>query len=655
MNSKLMIFFACMILLSFSIAAALPAAIDQYNDIPPPPPQQDQYLDRYHGIRGAIDIKTVSEETDLRDEFTSWDGKLALKTTILVTKIGKENGRGYLEFETGDQGVEPGTGTDQDSPRRIYEGESITGLTGRNNWEYRKLSVKLDYVMEIQGSGNLPPMYLARTRLVYGEQIAKYRVGPDLTVSGISINNINPKEGEAIRGNITFKNIGNETSEAASMKYFFDTEREPYVLYINLPSMQPGQSISWMFYGGPFEEGQHTFTAIADVGKNIEELDETNNELSMEFHVYGDVLPADLEVTSVEFEETNEHTANKIKVIANVKNLGDEFNEETVISLYDNGELVETQDFAPIRGNDTQIIEFLWTIKGGTHNLSVVVAENTLSREMSTANNANDRTYVKEHTDCKKLYIRGAGINAGPYTIYLDKITDNPTETNKTPTQKKPLISGTATLKLKIGESEQTLDLLQGTETEFGNTVNLFSCSGHQGITDPPYWVELDADPLSGTGTPPDLTVTNIEFSNNQPRTEEEVAVTVTVENIGDEESNYCLMDFLVDGIPQKPFDVMRIPAQGKMYYSTQWTATEKGLHQMEFYVDSANAVEESNELNNVLKKTIQVKEKEPANITTGTTPPTTATPPADTTPNTTTGGFDPLKAVWEFFFGPAK
>ncbi len=155
-------------------------------------------------------------------------------------------------------------------------------------------------------------------------------LGPDLTIKNIKIydeygeqNNIFG-EGEIVKIKAFLKNLGNENATDVNVMFYYDSKDEQHFIgskqYDSISKYQKYPSVEWDTKD--VTPGNHAIIVIADKGKQVDELDETNNELSTDVMVH-DTSPAkngkDVLITEV-YYHTHARINNEFITIYNPTN-----------------------------------------------------------------------------------------------------------------------------------------------------------------------------------------------------------------------------------------------------------------------------------------------------------------------------------------------
>ncbi|MBS7281355.1 MAG: PEGA domain-containing protein, partial [Candidatus Freyarchaeota archaeon] len=105
----------------------------------------------------------------------------------------------------------------------------------------------------------------------------------------------------------------------------------------------------------------------------------------------------------------------------------------------------------------------------------------------------------------------------------------------------------------------------------------------------------------------PELTPTSISWTPTTPTVGERLSITVALKNVGDVASATCKGALLVSGSQVALVSIPRLSPGESRNMTLEWTPSVEGLHELTFYVDYYNDVEEGNESNNVIIGNLKV------------------------------------------------
>jgi len=112
----------------------------------------------------------------------------------------------------------------------------------------------------------------------------------------------------------------------------------------------------------------------------------------------------------------------------------------------------------------------------------------------------------------------------------------------------------------------------------------------------------------------PDLKITRIELSNQNPSEKELITINVFISNSGDMPANNVGVGFYVDTVfVSNSTPILILPAGKEVVVAFVWYAGS-GTHTLKFVANYENNINEPDEANNIKTQTVNVKGEEPWN-----------------------------------------
>lgn len=178
---------------------------------------------------------------------------------------------------------------------------------------------------------------------------------------------------------------------------------------------------------------------------------------------------------------------------------------------------------------------------------------------------------------------------------------------SKNGTGNEVLISTTSVLDISANGSNQVSVLWLPTETgDHTITVRVAHYLSENNTSNN----EANKSISVGSGVPvPDLTVTDVRFSNSHPAEGDNVSISATIKNNGAASAADVSVTFYIDGQYFAGQGITSIDTVNVATVGVQWTAVS-GDHLINVTVDPNNKVMESNENNNWYTKTISTSQK---------------------------------------------
>ena len=206
---------------------------------------------------------------------------------------------------------------------------------------------------------------------------------PDLLVSDISWFMENPLNSDAVAISITVKNQGTDIAKNSRLIYLIDTTEN---VTMDIKPVPAGGSyiltITPLLKAGP-----HTITIAVDTGKQVIELDETNNEKSLTFST----IAPDLIIKSISWSP-KAAAGEKITITVTIENQGKEKTPKSRLDLNINGSPVQQVVIDEIGVGAAVSQDFSWVALAGPQEISAYVDIEGLVLESNEANNTRSRT-----------------------------------------------------------------------------------------------------------------------------------------------------------------------------------------------------------------------------------------------------------------------
>jgi len=427
------------------------------------------------------------------------------------------------------------------------------------------------------------------------------RYAPDLSVSSadISFSDFNPSEGQTITIFATVHNLGEKSAESITVHFYDDIARigETQISYISHDSYGKA-SIEWTAEG----EGFHLIKIVVDPSNNIIEIDEENNEATRSIQVgeiphfagmvvYGSVTPNETRtgcsVTIQGYAEYNTTYGAGEPVAGAEVTIGIiGWGQETTYTIKDgtfNGDI-----FAPhIPENYTVIVTvtdytFWETIERGLVITQEVGTDLTLSRhDISFSPFDPIENEIVKIT--AKIHNVGTDNVSDVLVIFYD---DGEPIANRTIHQ------------IPRGESRDT-NLSWNATLSGWHTIRV--------VVDP-YNTTAEFNENNNKASKniwiypalPDLTPTNIDFSDSTPLVNQTITISANVLNNGGIEARNVLVSFKDGDQSSGNTTIPMIPGKRESRTaSINYTFTTSELHVINVTIDIENRIAEADEANN--------------------------------------------------------
>jgi len=211
---------------------------------------------------------------------------------------------------------------------------------------------------------------------------------PDLTVTSIVVSPEQPHAEEASTVTVTVKNIGRADVDMFTVRLNVNGVA---LQTLTVDGLTVNQTRTVTFTWTPTAQGTYTLTATVDPEDAVEELVETNNELSESVTVLPKLLP-DLTVafTSLpsEFVEGTQYT-----ITVTINNIGTASAGQFTVELKANGVSVGTQTVSSLAAGASTTVSFTWTpASAGQYTLTATADSENAIAELNENNNSATQT-----------------------------------------------------------------------------------------------------------------------------------------------------------------------------------------------------------------------------------------------------------------------
>lgn len=425
----------------------------------------------------------------------------------------------------------------------------------------------------------------------------------NLIIEGLSIDPENPKPNSEVTVNALVKNMGTAASEPTELTYEIG-ELDPKTEKVD--KIDPEASSSVSFKWTPDKEG------TVNIKAKVEDSEKTIQV------VVAKEKSSNLAIKSLSINPENPKTNSEVTVSSSVKNEGTEVSEPTNIIFTINGD--EKKEVVPeIEAGSEQSISHKWTTSDKEETVTIKAAlENVENSEKEiTVEIAGEPTGDPlPDLIIEDLYPESSTQpEAGKPLNFTVKIKNEGTATASSSTAKYSF-NGTSEGEVSIPElsagsstsagfsftpgNEENINVLVVADS--GNTVNESNEENNE-----------MSKVINIKNELPDLKIESISMSPEEPHPGENITFTVTVKNDGYAAAGSSEINYYIKGNNEDYTGVTSVPAlaAGESGVGTFfWTPGNQGQIEIKTVIDSGNAVSESDETNNELKKTETVYEE---------------------------------------------
>jgi len=414
---------------------------------------------------------------------------------------------------------------------------------------------------------------------------------PDLIVKSITWSPDNPSRGDSIVFSITIKNQGSLESNTAKLQFYIDGISRGSQ---DVAGIDPGGAITttcnWIAMSG-----QHIVKAVIDESNNVKESDETNNELEMNFST---LLP-DLTIQSIAWSPEDPSNNDEVTFSVNVTNQGSGRADPCFLAYYIDGIYKTIIPVTSINATSSNNVTFTWLATDNAHEFKAIIDYN---QEVTESDETNNEKTVSLSTLPPDLVI--SDLTWLPEDPAVgDNVTFNATIENQG--------GGTAAASRAIcyidGQGMGYLnipEMVSGNETTV--TIPWIAVNGSHTISVVAdcdnQLIESNEDNNKLTKTipiiPPDLVITGIIFSPENPAIGDTITFQTTLKNQGSGiAENFKVAYFLDDTLLNKE-TIYHLEYDTSANTTCTWKS-QGGRHIFKAFVDCDNSIAESDENNN--------------------------------------------------------
>jgi len=207
---------------------------------------------------------------------------------------------------------------------------------------------------------------------------------PDLVVEYLEVEPPLPVAGYNATLEVGIKNNGTAGSISCDGMFLIDSYT---TIYVNIPGLNPSESIEIKTNYSFEESGTHNVSFIADPHGKVDEIFEDNNDISIDV----EAIPGDIDLEAYKLEIKSDFLAvgGNATIRPFIRNLGKNRSISCVGTLYVDGDVLQNFSISPIRANGIYAdVEIHWTPKEmGTHNLTLWVDSTEIITEENETNN----------------------------------------------------------------------------------------------------------------------------------------------------------------------------------------------------------------------------------------------------------------------------
>jgi len=420
---------------------------------------------------------------------------------------------------------------------------------------------------------------------------------PDLIVKSITWLPENPSRGDAIVFNVNVKNQGGFESHTTKVQFYIDGIFRGSQ---DVAGIDPGGTITTTF-NWIVMSGQHIVKAVIDESNNVKESDETNNELEINF---SPLLP-DLFIPSIVWSPEDPSNYDEVTFSVNVTNQGSGRSDACFLSYYIDGLYQSLIPVSSINASSSTNLTFTWLATDNAHEIKAIIDCN---QEVAESDETNNEKTVSLSTLIPDLVV--SDITWSPEA---PAVGDN--------------VTFTATIKNEgsgRSEASRAVCYIDGQGMGYLNTPPMIS--GNETTMSIQWWasngshyisviadcdnqmVESNEDNNKLTKTfsvtPPDLVITDLTFSPENPAIGDTITFKTTLKNQGGGTAeNFKVAYFLDDTLLNKE-TIYHLEYDTTANTTCTWKS-QGGRHIFKAIADCDDNIAESDENNNEYSITV--------------------------------------------------
>jgi subtilase family serine protease len=431
---------------------------------------------------------------------------------------------------------------------------------------------------------------------------------PDLTVTNLTWEPLNPSKNDTVTFTTTVKNQGTGRSDACQMAYYIDGDYKSTITVSPL-DIDTSSNVTFTWVA---QTDMHSVKVIIDFHNMVAESDENNNEYSASFQT----TPPDLTISDITWDPIDVGIGDEVTFTVTVTNLGTGRAEASRLGCYVSTSYTGYVSIPKIEAGASYNATFKWTAPSGIYTVSAAADSDNQVVETDEENNRANRT-----------------IPIVPPDIYIPDVAWDPLN---------PAIGDTVTFSANI--SNQGNGRASSFHVAFYiDDVLLFtdfvaSIPADGSIIVPFTWKALNGrhtmkaiadydealletdemnNETSVVVTPlmPDISVGTITWSPAEIKPGDKTTFSIDIDNDGTLAADASRVTYYIDGLVVGYADIDRLEAGGQTTEYLTWDVIG-GNHKITIVVDSNDKVFELDEGNNTKEVSIPLPDLTITDIT---------------------------------------
>jgi len=413
----------------------------------------------------------------------------------------------------------------------------------------------------------------------------------DLTIQSITWSPEEPSRGDNVVFSIVIKNKGNCQSGFTKLGFFIDGNSRGYQ---DIQGIKAGGTAT-VTYNWTAQTGQHPARAIIDEIGYVTESDESNNELTVTFST----LPPDLIIDAITWSPEHPSKSDIVTFTTTVKNQGSGDADSCNLVFYNRGTIQPSLQVSSLAAGASVNVTFTCKALYNSHDIEIVVDFYEKVTESDENNNVAKVTFVTMVPDFTVQNITWSPADAAvgdtvTFTVTFRNQGSGDAETSRAAFYLSGHYLGYISVPAIDADDEAT-----GTfqwVAEGGTHIIYIVANYDEKVVEST--IENNRFEKTIPIIPPDLIISNIEWTPENPAIGEDVVFTVIVENQGGGVAENFRVAYYIDDELITSGHVERVTASVSANTSYTWKS-ENGVHRFKAVVDYDKYIPETDETNN--------------------------------------------------------
>ncbi|OGO30532.1 MAG: hypothetical protein A2Z29_11165 [Chloroflexi bacterium RBG_16_56_11] len=423
--------------------------------------------------------------------------------------------------------------------------------------------------------------------------------GIDLVVENISLSPANPVIADTVSITVTIKNSGTELAPDSYVVCYVDAS----ILSTQAVAPLAAGTMTTKTFTWQAQPGLHTVKATADSSELVPETDETNNTRTFTFTT----LAPDLFVESLSWSPVNPSRNDKVTFSITVKNQGNAKSAQTNVNFFIDASSKGYQNIAALDPETAATVTYEWYAPSGQHDLRTVVDESNIVKESDENNNEYSLAFSTYPPDLIIQSITWSPQNPSKN----DQVTFTITVKNQGNGR-----SDSCFLGYYFDEQYQAAfpiaSLAAGATAQLTVTKTITATSHSLRAVIDLYKEVLESDNDNNESnvrietSAPDLVAKDLTWIPSNAGVGDTLTFTATIKNEGIGRAEASHVAYVIGGSFWGYADIAALAA-GAQATTTFQVLAQFGEINVMFITDSDNKIQETNEANNIITKSVPI------------------------------------------------